>query len=292
MADIPFIDTHVHFYDLRRKDLVYSWLQPEFVHPQLGDINAIKALVYDATSFDAESRFSNVTKVVHVQAAIGASDPVAETIWLEEMAETVGHPDGIIAHAPLSDPSVRETLERHVAASSRVCGIRDFGEGDYLTSAEWQRGYALLEEFNLLCDLDCTWENMGKARDVARSFPNTPMVLEHVGYPSSRSAEYFSDWRGGLVELATAGNTWCKISGLGMYDHRWTVESIRPWVMACLEIFGVERCFFGSNWPVDRLYSSYDAVIAAYAEIIGELSVSEREALFFANATTVYNLGE
>jgi len=291
MAKIPFVDTHVHFYDLRRKDLVYEWLQPEFVHPQLGDINAIKALVYDATSFHAESRFANVSKVVHVQAALGAPDPVAETIWLDEMFEREGGPDAMIAAANLRDPSVQQTLERHVAASSRVCGIRDFGEGDYLSSPEWQRGYALLEQFNLICDLDCTWENMGKARDVARRFPATVMVLEHVGYPSSRSDEYFRDWRGGLAELASAENTWCKISGLGMYDHDWTVESIRPWVMACLEIFGVERCFFGSNWPVDRLFSSYDVVINAYAEIIKDLSQSEQEALFFANATKVYGLG-
>lgn len=108
----------------------------------------------------------------------------------------------MIAAANLSDPSVQQILERDVAASSRVCGIRDFGEGDYLSSTEWQRGYALLEQFNLLCDLDCTWENMGKAHDVARRFPATIMVLEHVGYPSSRSDEYFRDWRGGLAELA------------------------------------------------------------------------------------------
>lgn len=62
MAKIPFVDTHVHFYDLRRKDFVYEWLQPEFVHPQLGDINAIKTLVYDATSFHAESRFATCQK--------------------------------------------------------------------------------------------------------------------------------------------------------------------------------------------------------------------------------------
>ena len=48
MAELPFVDTHVHFYDLRRKDLVYSWLQPEAVHPLLGDIDSIKTLVYGA----------------------------------------------------------------------------------------------------------------------------------------------------------------------------------------------------------------------------------------------------
>ncbi len=291
MARLPIVDTHVHFYDLRREDLVYSWLQPDYIHPQLGDINAVKTLVYAADAYLAESRFANVSKVVHVQAALGAPDPVAETIWLEEMAARTGCPDAIIAHAPLAEPGVEEILSRHVAASSRVVGIRDFGEGDYLTSADWLRGYALLEKYNLLCDLDCVWENMGKARDVANRFPATPMVLEHAGYPRSRSDDYFRDWRGGLRAMAEAENTWCKISGLGMYDHQWTVESWRPWAMSCIEIFGVDRCFFGTNWPLDRLFSSFDPVIDAYEVLTSELTPDEQEALFSKNATMLYRLG-
>ena len=290
MAELPFVDTHVHFYDLRRKDLVYAWLQPDFVHPLLGDINGIKTLVFSADAYLAETRFANVSKAVHVQAAIGAKDPVAETVWLEEMAQRTGCPNGIVASADLSDPGVGETLERHVAASSRVSGVRDFAEGDYLVSPEWLRGYALLERYGLLCDLDCPWENMSKARDVARSHPNTTMVLEHAGYPRSRSDEYFREWRTGLAALAEAENTWCKISGLGMFDHQWSLESLRPWVMACIDTFGVERCFFGTNWPVDRLFSSYDPVVNAYEEIISDFSLEEREALFFRNATKVYRL--
>lgn len=290
MAELPIVDTHVHFYDLRRADLVYSWLQPDYVHPQLGDINAVKTLVYSADAYLAETRFSNVSKVVHVQAALGAPDPVAETVWLEEMAERTGCPDAIIAHASLADPDVEDVLERHLAASTRVRGIRDFGEGDYLASSEWRRGYSLLERYGLLCDLDCTFENMAKARDVARRHPNTPMVLEHAGYPRSRSAEYFAQWRIGLKEMAEADNTYCKISGLAMYDHDWTIESWRPWALSCLEIFGIERCFFGTNWPLDRLFSSYDPVINAYEVLTADLSRDERLALFSGNATAVYRL--
>jgi len=290
MAKLPLVDTHVHFYDLRRKDLVYSWLQPDFVHPQLGDINAVKTLVYSADAFLAESRFANVSKVVHVQAALGAPDPVAETIWLEEMAERTSCPDAIVAHAPLAQADVQQTLERHLAASSRVRGIRDFGEGDYLTDSDWHRGYALLERYGLVCDLDCTWENMSKARDVAKKFPNTPLILDHAGFPRSRSNEYFRDWSNGLARMAEAENTWCKISGLAMFDHQWTVESWRPWATKCIETFGVERCFFGTNWPLDRLFSSYDPVVDAYEELVADLNNDERELLFFKNATSVYGL--
>ena len=290
MAKLPIVDTHVHFYDLRRKDLVYSWLQPDYIHPQLGDINAIKALVYTSDAYLAESRFANVDKVVHVQAALGALDPVAETVWLQDMAVRTSCPDAFVVHAPLADPNVEDILIRHLEASPRVRGIRDFGEGDYLSSVEWHRGYGLLEKYGLLCDLDCVWENMEKARDVALQFSNTPMVLEHAGYPRSRSDEYFRNWRHGLKELAKAENTWCKISGLGMYDHRWTVESWRPWALSCIEIFGVDRCFFGTNWPLDRLFSSFDPVIDAYELLTSDLSLEEQEALFSQNATALYQL--
>jgi predicted TIM-barrel fold metal-dependent hydrolase len=291
LAEIPFIDTHVHFYDLRRTDLVYSWLQPDAVHPLIGDINAIKTLVYGAEAFLAESRFADVAGVVHVQAALGAADPVAETEWLEQMAQRTGCPAGIVAHADLADPMVGGILERHVSASARVRGVRDFAQGDYLVDPSWHRGYALLEGYGMICDLDCTWEQMGQARDLALQFPATPLVLEHAGFPRSRSAEYFENWRTGLAAMAEAENTWCKISGLGMFDQKWTVGSLRPWVLACIDAFGPARCFFGTNWPVDRLYSSYDPVVDAYAEIISGFSLAEREAMFFGNATSLYRLG-
>jgi predicted TIM-barrel fold metal-dependent hydrolase len=81
-----------------------------------------------------------------------------------------------------------------------------------------------------------------------------------------------------------------KISGLGMCDNDWTVDSIRPWVMACIEIFGVERSFFGTNWPVDRLYSSYPDVVSAYAEIIKGFSPDEQVALFSGNAERIFRI--
>jgi predicted TIM-barrel fold metal-dependent hydrolase len=290
VADLPFVDTHIHFYDLRKTDFVYSWLQPEFVHPIIGDINAIKTLVFDATAFRGESRFANVPKIVHVQAALGAPDPVAETAWLEEMAQATGWPNGIVAHSDLRADEVETELERHLAASQRVRGIRDFGEGDYLNDPAWQRGYSMLARHGLVCDLDCVWQDMGKARDVARLHPEVPLVLEHAGFPRSRDDEYFKNWRAGLQTLAEAESASCKISGLGMCDPEWTVDSFRPWVLACIEAFGIERCFFATNWPVDRLYSSYDAVVASYDEITAEFSTDEREALFFRNAERVYRI--
>ena len=93
-----------------------------------------------------------------------------------------------------------------------------------------------------------------------------------------------------MATLAEAPNVACKISGLGMTDHSWTTESIRPWVLACIEVFGVERCMFGSNWPVDSLYSSYRTMLDAYREITADFSAEERAALFQTNAERYYRV--
>ena len=90
--------------------------------------------------------------------------------------------------------------------------------------------------------------------------------------------------------IARNPNAVVKISGLGMVDHEWTVESIRPWVATCIEEFGAERSLFGSNWPVDRLYSSYPDVVAAYRELVSEFSAAEQHALLAGNARRIFHL--
>jgi predicted TIM-barrel fold metal-dependent hydrolase len=75
-----------------------------------------------------------------------------------------------------------------------------------------------------------------------------------------------------------------------MCDNRWTVDSLRKWVLTCIELFGVERSFFGTNWPVDRLYSSYGDVVDAYDEITSDFTAEERTALFSGNAERIFRV--
>ena len=289
MAEIPIIDAHVHFYDLKNEDLYYSWLQPDWSHPVFGDFDSLKAQRYDADSYVAETRFANVIKAVHIQAAIGIDDPVKETEWLERLADRTGYPHAIVAHSNLTEPAVEAELERH-AAFSRVRGIRDFGQGDYLVDPSWRRGFRLLEKFGMVLDLDCGWESMTTARALADSCPGVPVILDHAGFPTARTPEYFHDWQAGLRELAKADSTFCKISGLGSWDPQWTEDSLRPWVLGCIEAFGAQRCLLGTNWPVDRLFSSYDPLVNAYRSIISSFSQDEQEAMCFRNAARVYRI--
>lgn len=289
MAELPFVDTHVHFWDLKDPKLRYSWLDRDWVHPVLGDIDGLKVLKYLAEQYIAETRFQNVSKCVHVQAAIGIEDPVEETKWLQEQADRTGFPNGIVAHCDLAGPDAAETLERHMEYSN-MRGIRDFGQGDYLVDPKWQEGYGLLARDDLVFCLDVLPENLPKARALAEKYPDVVLCIDHAGFPHSRDDDYFQMWRRGMQEAAGAPNVVIKISGLGMCDNRWTVDSFRPWVLGCIEAFGPERSFFGTNWPVDRLYSSYGDVVDAYAEIIADFTPAEQEALFSANAERVFRI--
>ena len=290
MTRLDFVDTHIHFWDFQHPDLSYTQYEGDFVHPQLGErFMELGESNYLVDDYIAETRNAKVIKAVHVQAAIGIADPVKETEWLQQAADRTGFPHGIVAHATLKDPDVERVLERH-REYPNTRGIRDFSDGDYLVDPAFHRGYALLEKFNLIASLDVKWPDMRKERDLAQKFPNIPLVLDHAGFPTERTDEYFQDWRSGMRALAEAENVVCKISGLGMCDWDWTVDSIRPWVMECIDAFGVERCMFATNWPVDKLFSDYEKVIDAYTEIISGFSRDEQIALFSANAEALYRI--
>ena len=290
MSKLDFVDAHVHFYDMQHPELFYGHWQPGVRHPVLGpQVQRLAERNYIAEDYIAETRASNVVKAVHVQAAIGSEDPVKETEWLQEAAERTGFPHAIVAFADLRDPGVEAVLERH-SEYPNMRGIRDFSYGDYLVEPEFQRGFALLEKYSLVSSIAASPQEMVKLRDLAGSHPNITIVMDHTGQPEGRSDEDIDRWKSGMAAAVEADNIICKISGLGMSDHDWTADSIRPLVLHCIETFGVDRCLFATNWPVDWLWSAYDPVVDAYTEIIADFSRDEQEAMFSKNAERIYRI--
>ena len=75
-----------------------------------------------------------------------------------------------------------------------------------------------------------------------------------------------------------------------MGDNQWTVESIKPYVETCIELFGCDRALFASNWPIDSLWSSYETLISAYRSITQNYSEEEKELLFSKNTEIIYGI--
>jgi predicted TIM-barrel fold metal-dependent hydrolase len=265
-----------------------------------GDYSAIRK-DYLIDDFLADIKNQNVVKTVHLQVEYDHNDPVSETRWLQKVADVHGYPHGIVAFADLAAPNAQAVIEEHCQYAN-VRGIRQclnfhrdpvktFIDNPHLMDdPQWRKGYALLKRHDLSFDLQLYYTQMEEALSLARAFPDTPMILNHTGMPVDRTPEEIEGWKRGMTLLATADNVFCKISGLGMGDWKWTVDSIRPFVFHAIEAFGVNRCMFASNFPVDKLFSSYDTVFDAFKTITRDFSGAERGALFHDNAERVYRL--
>jgi predicted TIM-barrel fold metal-dependent hydrolase len=289
VADIPFVDTHFHLHDMKRPELRYSWLEPDSVHGFLGNIDALKAQHYWIEDYIAEIRFSNVPKAIHVQAALGVPDPVNETKWLQAFADKTAYPHGIVAECHLADSDAERVLERQMHYAN-VRGIRDFGKGRYLVDSAWRAGFKHLKRHNLFSCIDTRIQYFDDLIDLAAAFPETMICVDHCAIPEARDDDYFKRWSAAMRSLAKADNVVMKISGLGMMDRLWTVESLRPWVLGSIEAFGVDRVVFATNWPVDRMFSSYPDLINAYANIISAFTRDEQFAMFSRNAEKLFRI--
>jgi len=288
-APLAFVDTHHHLWDLGR--FHYDWLSGEGWPGHtalLGDYSSIRR-DYLVEELLAEFATANVVKSVHVEAAYAGQDPVEETEWLQQVAEEHGFPHALVVFCDIEAEDADAQLDRHCACDN-VRGVRIRAHPDDVTDPAFRTAFAALGRRNLSYEQNASPGNLVSGRDLARDFPNTQIILGHTGFPLERTDEYFQRWRTEMAELAEAPNVAVKISGLGMVDNAWTVDSIRPWVLSTIEIFGVDRCMFGTNWPVDKLFSTYADLVAAYAEIIADFSRDEQEQLFSRNAERYYRI--
>jgi predicted TIM-barrel fold metal-dependent hydrolase len=299
MDDFPIVDPHHHLWDLER--FSYPWLSARPLPASVaGDVAPI-AKSYLLDDYLADTANQNVVKSVHVDAGFDPSQPVEETRWLQSIADQRGFPHGIAARAELHRPDVEAMLAAHCQFPN-VRGIRHIvnwhpdpaktyvTRADFLTDSAWLRGFALLKRYNLSFDLQLYPSQMADAAALAAAHSDTTIVLNHAGMPVDRDGEALSLWRTGMRALAAQPNVWVKISGLGMVDWRWTENSIRPFVLDTIEIFGPDRCMFASNFPVDKLYSSFDALYGAFEGIVSDFSIDERRRLFCDTALAVYRI--
>jgi len=295
----PTIDPHHHLWDLKRNK--NPWLQERPLAPRLeGDIQPI-AKDYLIEDYLADIRNQNVAKSVHVECGWDSSDPVGETEWLQWLADKHGYPHGIVARATLDALDVEQVLEGH-ARHKNIRGIRHainwhsdpaktyVNRPDLVRTKAWRHGFGLLRRFGLSFDLQLYPAQMADAVELARAYPDILLILNHAGMPVDHDEEGIRLWQRGMRELAAAPNVVVKISGLGTVDWNWTVESIRPFVLQTIESFGISRCMFASNFPVDKLYSDFDSLYAAFREITKHFSMDERQMLFHDNAARYYRL--
>ena len=296
MRDIPFVDAHLHLWDLLH--IRYPWLSPPFSDDgPNGSVEPI-ARDYGIDDYLADARGWNLVGAVHVDAGADPRDALRETEWLEALHDTRGLPSGIVAFAALDDPGVEALLDAH-AAHPHVRGIRHivnwhedprrtYTPRDVTGDAAWARGFALLAKYGLSFDLQAyAGQFAGLAGLIARH-PDTQVVINHMGMPIEGEREV---WRSGMAALAALPNVAVKISGAGFIRRPWSAETVRPYILETIASFGPDRCLFASDFPTDKLFGTFDGTLSAYAEIIADFSADEQRAMWGGNANRVYRLG-
>lgn len=284
-AQFPIADAHQHFWDPRAN--YHPWLcdQPPVAF-RYGDYSALRRPYLPADYF-ADTGGHEVVKTVYVETEWDPRDPLGETAWVERLRSETGFPTVMVAQAWLDRDDAAAVLERQ-AACGFVRGIRHKPRPGAMRDARWRAGYALLARHGLRFDLQAPWTELADAAALCRTFPGTPLVLNHTGLPADRSAAGIAGWQRALRLLAACPNAAIKISGLGVPGTRWTADSNREVVLSAIEIFGVRRAMFASNFPVDGLCASFDEIYRGFRRIAEQFSAREQRALFHDNAVRLY----
>jgi predicted TIM-barrel fold metal-dependent hydrolase len=297
----PIIDAHHHLWDLRLDR--HPWLGAAAAERGgLGDLGPLRQN-YLPDDYRRDAARHNIVATVHVEAGWASDDCVGETRWLETLDTRQGVATRYVVHVPLSVPDASDLIDTQ-AAFGRVVGVRDILSWDpdparrfaprdgIMNEPRWRAGLAHLKRHNLVFDLMAFPRQLGDAARLAADFPDQRFVLNHCGSPIDRDAEGMQRWHDGLKELARQENVAVKISDLVAYDHDWSLESLRPVVMHCIDCFGPDRAMFASDFPVAGLHASFDQVYDGFVTIASSLSEAEQHALFFGTAQRIYHLDE
>ncbi len=334
--ELPIIDPHHHLWDLRP-------LVPSFPEPRHAFIEAIAGAAYytfDALHADTHTGHNIVGTVFMECGAFydatreDAFKPVGEVEFVNGIAAQGASGlygayrpcAGIVGHADLTHgDGVKPVIEAlQAAGNGRFRGIRHAAawdadpdvlgppfhapEGLYRSDA-FRSGFAAYGEYGLTFDAWLLEPQLADLRDLARDYPDQPIVLDHCGTPlgiasyQGKLGENYERWKASIAEIAACPNVSIKLGGLAMAfcampDHgpdggcgsEELAELWRPYIEPCIELFGTERAMFESNYPVDRWGASYPMLWNTFKRLTSGASAEEKHALFAGTAARTYRI--
>ncbi len=293
-SDMPIVDAHQHFWDPVAN--YHPWLCDQSPVPfRYGNYSALRR-AYLPQDYAKDAEGHSIAATVYIEAEWQRGDAIKEMRYVEQLRTDSGFPTVAVAQAWLDSPDI-EALLPQLASFPFVRGIRhkpranpasDSDAPGGMMDSAWRRGYAKLADYGLRFDLQAPWWHLHEAAALARDFPLTQIIVNHTGLPADRSSQGVCAWREAIKQVADYPNVALKISGLGIEGQPWTVSGNQEIVLHAIEAFGVDRCMFASNYPVDGLCASFETVFDGFAQIVQGLSHAEKRKLFHDNAIRIY----
>ena len=322
--DLPIVDPHHHLWHRKHHRYLLDDLLADLGTLDGSGHRVIATVFVDCMAFYRADGPVALRPVGETEFANGVAAMCASGYYGEVRACA-----GIVGHADLTlGAAVAEVLAAHIAAGGgsdgRFKGIRHAGGWDasplihnshtkpprgLYADARFREGFAQLAPLGLSFEAWQYHPQLAEVTALARAFPDTAIVLNHVGGPlgvgpyEGRGDENFAQWRRDMTALAGCANVTVKLGGLGMRigpvqhfrrplppSSAEVAEAWRPWIDTCISLFGAERCMFESNFPVDKTSSGYAVLWNAFKRLAAGASASEKTALFSATASRVYRL--
>jgi predicted TIM-barrel fold metal-dependent hydrolase len=290
------VDAHHHIWRRART----PWLNGPPAPRIFGDYHALRR-DYPIAEYAADARGQGVTRSVYVQVNVARGGEVEEVEWAAAAGAREGLVQGVVAFADLAAPGVGDVLDRQQAVSA-LRGIRQqlhwhenpayrFAPApDAMLRPEWQRGLREVAARGLLFELQVFVGQFAYALELVDGFPDTTFVLVHAGMVEDRSAEGMAAWRRGLERFAERENVYLKLSGLGTFTRRCALDEWRPVIERAVDVFSPRRCMFGSNFPIEKLWTTYGALIEVFRASIARYTAAEQRQILGEVAARVYRI--
>jgi predicted TIM-barrel fold metal-dependent hydrolase len=294
MTDI--IDAHHHIW--RRRDL--PWLDGPMQPRIFGPYEPIRR-DYLIDEYLADLAGTGVAKSVYVQCNWPKDRFEDEVAYVQQVADETGFPHAIVGYADFLVGDVRPQLDR-LTKYPGMRGLRmqlqwhknpqyQFASApDLARDPTLQKNVARLADYGWSFDLQVFAGQMPGAAELADSAPKVTFILQHAGMIEDLSPAGWDEWRKAMRLLASRPNVVSKLSALGTFIHKNDPAHIAAVVHETIEIFGSERCLFGSNFPVEKLWTQYADLIGAYRKAIEPLGEAVARAAFHDTAARVYQI--
>jgi len=290
------VDAHHHTW--RKADL--PWLSGPIQPRIFGPYEAVRR-DYLIDEFLADLAGTGVTKSVYVQTNWPKENFEQEVAWVSRVADQSGWPHGIVGYADVTVDDIRPQLDR-LTKYKLMRGVRMqlhwhenttyrfAARPDLATDPKVQRNIARLADYGWSFDLQMFAPQMAGAAQLAAACPKVTFVLQHAGMLEDLSEAGWAEWRAGMKLLAAQPNVMSKTSALGTFIHRNDPAHIAAIVRETVALFGAQRTLFGSNFPIEKLWTTYPELIAAHRAAAAQLSDAAARALMHDTAMRVYRL--
>ena len=273
------IDAHQHFW--KRETLVALELPPE---------RSILVNDYGPADLWPLLKQAGVQQTVLVQTQSSLRNTY-EFLQIAEVNDWIG---GVVGWVNLADPRVGDVLDA-LQEHPKFKGVRHQWEAE--PAPAWPMRPDVLRGLRELAKRGIPYDLLVKPRhwpyisELAAAVPDLWLVIDHIGKPDIRQRQ-FDSWVIMMTGVVEFPRIMAKLSGMITEAdwHRWRSADLKPYVDRVIELLGVDRVMYGSDWPVCLLAGSYGQVFHAMEECVCDLSEGERGMVFGGNAMRFYGL--